>query len=112
MCAVLLEEQAGNRKDALFVLSKALKESPLSGELWALAVELEPKNTRMAKIKDALEKCRDDPSIIVSVGKLFWRDRKHEKARKWFERAIALNTKIGDSWAYYYEFLAETMENS
>lgn len=36
------------------MLSRALKECPENGELWALAIELEPKNMRTKKIKDAL----------------------------------------------------------
>jgi pre-mRNA-processing factor 6 len=38
------------------------------------------------------------------VARLFARDRKIDKARKWFERAVALNSKLGDAWAHYYIF--------
>ena len=36
------------------MLARALKECPNEGELWALAIELEPKATRKKKIVDAL----------------------------------------------------------
>ena len=89
----------------MYMLSKGLQENPKAGELWALAIELEPKNTRKAKIVDALKHNDNDPYVIVSVAKLFWKDKKFEKAKKWFERAIALDPLVGDSWAYYYKFI-------
>ena len=40
----------------------------------------------------------------MAVARLFERDRKIPKARKWFDRAVALNPKLGDAWAHYYAF--------
>ena len=40
----------------------------------------------------------------MSVARLFDRDRKHAKARKWLERAVALSPKLGDAWAHLYAF--------
>ena len=47
--------------------------------------------------------------MIVAVAKLFWKDKKYEKAKKWFERAIALDPLVGDSWAYYYKFIKDCL---
>ena len=79
--------------------------------MWALAIELEPKNTRKAKIVDALKHNDNDPYVIVAVAKLFWKDKKYEKAKKWFERAIALDPLVGDSWAYYYKFIKDCIHS-
>ena len=89
------------------MLAKALQENPTSGELWSIAIELESKSTRKAKIVDALKQCDNDPLVIVSVAKLFWKDKKYEKAKKWFERGIALDPNNGDIWAFYWRFLFE-----
>lgn len=44
----------------------------------------------------------NDPHVVLSVAKLFWKEKKYEKARKWFERVIILNPDFGDGWAYFY----------
>ena len=49
-------------------------------------------------------RCDQDPHVIVAVARLFERDRKIPKAKKWFDRAVALNPKLGDAWAHYYAF--------
>jgi len=40
---------------------------------------------------DALKKCNDDPYVVAAVAGLFWADRKVDKARSWFNRAVTLN---------------------
>jgi pre-mRNA-processing factor 6 len=40
---------------------------------------------------DALKKCNDDPFVVAAVAGLFWHDRKVDKARSWFNRAVTLN---------------------
>lgn len=40
---------------------------------------------------DALKKCNDDPHVVAAVAGLFWADRKVDKARSWFNRAVTLN---------------------
>lgn len=44
----------------------------------------------------------------MSVAKIFWKEKKVHKARKWFDRAVGLNPDIGDSWIYYYAFEEDT----
>ena len=38
------------------------------------------------------------------MSRLFWRDRKEEKARSWCNRAVTLDPDLGDAWANYYAF--------
>jgi len=79
----VLELEDQNKKGALFMLARGLKECPLCGELWALAIELEPKSTRTKKIMDALNACEEDASISLAAAKFFWKERKLDKALKW-----------------------------
>lgn len=44
-----------------------------------------------------------DPFVICTVARLFHADRKLEKARTWFNRAVTLNPDFGDAWAYWYK---------
>merc|ERR1711933_10042 len=89
------------------LMSRALQECPTSGLLWAKAIELEPKQGQNAKSVDALKKCENDAHVIVAVAKLFWRDGKNAKARKWFNRAVTLNPRLGDAWGAYLAFELE-----
>ena len=84
-----------------------LQECPTSGILWAKAIELEPKQGQNAKSVDALKKCENDAHVIIAVAKLFWRDGKNAKARKWFNRAVTLNPRLGDAWGAYLAFELE-----
>lgn len=59
---------------------------------------------RRSKSVDALKRCNDDPHVIAAVAMLFQNDRKVDKARTWYNRAITLNPDIGDLWALYYIF--------
>ena len=43
---------------------------------------------------DALKKCNDDPHVVAAVAALFWQDRKVDKARSWFNRAVTLNPGV------------------
>lgn len=103
-----LERKADNIEGALYFTAKGLQEVPESGELWALAIELEPKATRKTKIVAALKNCDNDPLVLTAVGKLFWKEKKLDKARRWVERALALSPKLGDAWAYYIKICEET----
>jgi pre-mRNA-processing factor 6 len=41
---------------------------------------------------------------VVAVARLFDKDHKVDKARKWFEQALTISPRLGDAWAYYYVF--------
>ncbi|KAJ1378603.1 protein STABILIZED1 [Sesbania bispinosa] len=57
---------------------------------------------------DALKKCDHDPHVIAVVAKLFWHDRKVDKARTWLNRAVTLAPDIGISGHYF----SKAVENS
>eukprot|EP01009_Symbiontida_sp_KSa7_P002950 NODE_1709_length_554_cov_763.279208_g1378_i0.p1 GENE.NODE_1709_length_554_cov_763.279208_g1378_i0~~NODE_1709_length_554_cov_763.279208_g1378_i0.p1 ORF type:complete len:147 (-),score=36.87 NODE_1709_length_554_cov_763.279208_g1378_i0:114-524(-) len=71
----------------------------------AEAIELEPAPARRAKSVQALKQgCEKDAMVIVAVARLFWADRKLDKTRSWFNRAVALDSDYGDAWAQFYKF--------
>jgi pre-mRNA-processing factor 6 len=65
---------------------------------------MENKLTRKRLCINAMKNSNNDPHTIVSVAKIFWKEKKYNKARKWFERAVTLDPDLGDSWIYYYAF--------
>ncbi|KAF8583123.1 hypothetical protein K439DRAFT_1653578 [Ramaria rubella] len=102
--AVGVEERSGGAAQAKTVLARGLQECPTSGLLWSLSIWAEPRPTRKSRSVDALKKSADDPLIICTVARLFWAERKIEKARQWFSRAVATNPDLGDSWAWWLKF--------
>jgi pre-mRNA-processing factor 6 len=83
LCAVRVERRAGNHKAAATLMAKALQQCRNAGTLWAEAIAMEPRAQQKTKSSDALKACDNDPHVIVAVSRLFWRDRKEEKARSW-----------------------------
>lgn len=69
-----------------------------------MAIWAEPRPARKSRSADALRKASDDPLILCTVARLFWSERKIEKARQWFERAISANHDLGDIWAWWLKF--------
>ena len=65
---------------------------------------MEPRAQQKTKSSDALKACDNDPMVILAVSRLFWRDRKEDKARSWCNRAVSLEPDLGDAWANYYAF--------
>ncbi|KAF9608364.1 hypothetical protein IFM89_009483 [Coptis chinensis] len=104
LAAVRAESRHGNKKEADALMSKALQECPTSGILWAACIEMAPRPNRRGKSTDAMKKCSHDPHVIAAIAKLFWYDRKVDKARNWLIRAVTLGPDIGDIWAMYYKF--------
>ena len=102
--SVRIEVQSGMKNIGLSVMAKAMQECPNSGILWAEAIFLENKPQRRTKSVDALKKCEHDSSVLLAVAKLFWAERKVNKAREWFTRAIKIDPDFGDGWAYFYKF--------
>lgn len=105
--AVAVEERAGSAQQAKTVLARGLQECPTSGTLWAMAIWSEPRPTRKAKSADALKKCASDTQVFCAVARLFWAERKIEKARQWFGRAVTVDSDFGDSWAWWLKFEME-----
>ncbi|THG98949.1 hypothetical protein EW026_g3320 [Hermanssonia centrifuga] len=102
--AVGVEERSGGTAQAKTVLARGLQECTTSGLLWSMAIWAEPRPTRKSRSADALRKAADDPLIISTVARLFWAERKIEKARQWFERAVKINQDLGDVWGWWLKF--------
>ncbi|KAH7649739.1 Pre-mRNA splicing factor Pro1 HAT repeat [Cryptosporidium bovis] len=101
---IQLERKAGNKPFIPQLISKALKECPKSGLLHAESVFSEPERNQRSKYLYALERCENDPYILSAIAILFWRKNDHLKARKWFERAIEVDSKLGDTWIHLIAF--------
>lgn len=104
LSAIRSESRHGNKKESEILMAKALQECPTSGILWAASIEMAPRPQRKSKSMDALKRCDHDPYVIAAVAKLFWNDRKVDKARNWLNRAVTLAPDNGDFWAQYYKF--------
>jgi pre-mRNA-processing factor 6 len=105
--AIRLERRTGNDKLASTLMARALQECPSSGLLLAENITTAPRVEQKSKSADAIKRCPEDPHVISAVASLFASERKNEKARKWFERSVILNSDLGDSWAKYYAFELE-----
>ncbi|KAL5974512.1 Protein STABILIZED1 [Asimina triloba] len=104
LAAVRAESSHGNKKEAEILMAKALQECPTSGILWAASIEMASRQQHKTKSLDALKRSNHDPHVVAAVARLFWHDRKVDKARDWFNRAVTLAPDIGDFWAWYYKF--------
>ena len=41
------------------------------------------------------------------MARIFWSERRLDRAATWFEKALVLDPDQGDSWAWYWNFLAQ-----
>ena len=85
-------------------MPKALQQCRTAGILWAESITMEPRAQQKTKSSDALKACDNDPHVILTVSRLFWRDRKEEKARSWCNRAVTIDPNLGDAWGNYVAF--------
>ncbi|XP_020256952.1 protein STABILIZED1 [Asparagus officinalis] len=105
LAAIRAESRHGIKKEADSLMAKALQGISPSSEFCGCCFdEMAPRPQRKAKSADALKRCDHDPHVIATVAKLFWHDRKVDKARSWFNRAVTLSPDVGDFWALYYKF--------
>jgi pre-mRNA-processing factor 6 len=102
--AIDVEERSGGAAQAKSMLARGLQECPTSGLLWSMSIWSEPRPMRKSRSVDALKKSADNPVIICTVARLFWAERKIEKARQWFGRAVVTDTDLGDSWGWWLKF--------
>ena len=84
------------------LLARGLKECPSSGVLLAEDIESASRHAQRRKSVDALAKADGDVHVVLAVARLFAGERKLDKARKWFSRAVALDPDFGDALAAYY----------
>ncbi|CAK7221867.1 U4/U6 x U5 tri-snRNP complex subunit Prp1 [Sporothrix curviconia] len=105
---VRIERRAGNMAQAKALMAAALKQMPKSGLLWSERIWfLEPRTQRKPLSLEAIKQVDNDPQLFVAVARIFWGERKLERAQNWFEKALVLDADIGDSWAWYYKFLLQ-----
>lgn len=102
--AVRIETRGDRKEFAKTLMAKAMQDCPASGILWAEAIFMESRPQRKTKSVDALKRCEHDPHVLLAVARLFWSERKINKAREWFNRAVKLDPDLGDSWACFYRF--------
>ena len=106
--AIRIERRAGNITQAKALMARALQQFPTSGSLWSENIwYLEDRTKRKPRSLDAIKIVDSDPSLFVTVARVFWGERKIDKAASWFERAIVLDPDLGDTWAWYWRFLGE-----
>ncbi|KAG6917425.1 hypothetical protein DXG01_002511 [Tephrocybe rancida] len=102
--AVSVEERSGGAAQAKAMLARGLQDCPASGLIWSMAIWAEARPMRKARSVDALKKSKYDPIVLCTVARLFWQERKIEKARQWFDRAVTTEPDLGDSWAWWLKF--------
>ncbi|KAH1274753.1 hypothetical protein KXW98_006307 [Aspergillus fumigatus] len=106
--SVRVERRANNIGQAKVLMAKALQEVPTSGLLWSESIwHLEPRAQRKARSLEAIKKVENDPILFITVARIFWGERRLEKAMTWFEKAIVSDSDHGDGWAWYYKFLLQ-----
>ncbi|KAF3903569.1 hypothetical protein AA313_de0202646 [Arthrobotrys entomopaga] len=108
--SVRVERRAGkgNLQQAKTLMANALQECPTSGLLWTeLILHLEGRSQRKSRMVEAVRKAENDPILIVTVARNFWAERKLDKAAAWFEKAIVADADQGDTWAWYWKYLAQ-----
>ena len=80
------------------------QECPTSGQLWALAIEMEAKPQRKTRSVDAMKKCEHDPHVLLAVSRLFWSDRKVQKCRDWMARCVRYSFQTSFSFSHLDPF--------
>lgn len=106
--SVRVERRANNINQAKLLMSTALQQVPNSGMLWNEQIwHLEPRTQRKPRALEAMKKVDSDPILFVAAARIFWAERKLEKAQNWFEKAILADSDLGDVWAWYFKFLLQ-----
>ena len=106
--SVRLEFRAKNMSAAQQKMAQALQECPTSGMVWSERIwHLESRTQRKPRILEAIQKADNDPVLFVTAARIFWGERKLEKADSWFQKAAVLDPDYGDTWAWWYKFLVQ-----
>jgi pre-mRNA-processing factor 6 len=97
-----------NISQAKILMAKALQDCPKSGLLWSENIwHLSPRTQRKPLSLEAIKKVDNDPVLFVTVARIFWGERKLDKAMGWFEKALVLDPDLGDTWGWYVKFLQQ-----
>merc|ERR1712093_28924 len=96
--SVRLERRANNISQAKNLMAQALQQVPTSGLLYTESIwHLEARTQRKPRALEAIKKVDNDPILFVTIARIFWGERRLEKAQNWFEKAILLDSDIGDA---------------
>lgn len=106
--SIQLEVRSGQPAQAKNLIAKSLQECPTSGLLWSQQIMQEGKTARIPRATDALKKCETDPYLVCAIGRIFWDQRKYDRAANWLQKAVKGDIDNGDSWGWYYKYLTET----
>ena len=105
---VELKAKPPNIQQAKILMSKAQQECPKSGLLWSENIwHLQPRTQRKPLSLEAIKAVDNDPVLFSTVARIFWSERKLDKASNWFEKAVVLDADLGDTWAWYLKFLMQ-----
>jgi pre-mRNA-processing factor 6 len=105
---VRLERRQNNTNAAQQLMAGALQQCPNSGLLWAEKImHLEGRTQRKPRALEAIKKVEKDPLLFVVVARIFWAERRLDKAATWFTKAVVLDPNFGDAWVWYYKFLLQ-----
>ncbi|KAK3669384.1 U4/U6 x U5 tri-snRNP complex subunit Prp1 [Recurvomyces mirabilis] len=111
--SVRLEYRAKNMAAANQKMAQAMQECPTSGLVWSERIwHLEARTQRKARILEAIQKADNDPVLFVIAARIFWGERKLDKADSWFAKAAVLDPDYGDTWAWWYKFLLQHGEQA
>lgn len=106
--SVRLEYRAKNMPAAQQKMAQALQECPTSGLVWSERIwHLEQRTQRKPRILEAIQKSDNDPILFVTAARIFWAERKLDKADSWFQKAAVLDPDYGDTWAWWWKFLLQ-----
>ncbi|KAF2853699.1 hypothetical protein T440DRAFT_496580 [Plenodomus tracheiphilus IPT5] len=106
--AVRLERRQQNISAAQKIMATALQECPNSGLLWSEKImHLESRTQRKPRALEAIKKVEKDAQLFVVVARIFWSERRLDKAATWFTKAVVLDPDYGDAWVWYWKFLEQ-----
>lgn len=108
--SVRMERRAGDNKQAETLMERALRDVPKAqqGPIWSERIwHHTARPQRKARALEAIKEVDNDPVLLVAIARVFWGERKLDKAQNWFEKALIRDSDLGDSWAWYYKFLCE-----
>ncbi|MDB5911263.1 MAG: splicing factor, partial [Massilia sp.] len=105
---IRVERRADNINQAKSLMATALQQMPKSGLLWSERIlYLEDRKQRRTLSIEAVKQVESDPTVFVTFARILWAEGKLEKAQNWFERALVLDSDVGDTWTWYYKFLLQ-----
>jgi pre-mRNA-processing factor 6 len=68
-------------------------------------MHLETRTQRKPRALEAIKKVEKDAQLFVVVARIFWAERRLDKAATWFTKALLLDPDYGDAWVWYWKFL-------